>query len=94
MSVFLRELKPDDKSSGFSLGDAQHTPLKIFLKKHAQEFHTQNIAKTYVLIQTGTTSIVGYVSVVCSQIELTGKNAIYGVPYPGSVCENSKTGNS
>ncbi len=86
MSVVLRELKPDDSSSGFSLGDAQYTPLKIFLRKHAKDYHLQNIAKTYVLVSTETATIVGYVSIVCSQIELTGKNAISGVPYPGYPC--------
>lgn len=46
----LRQIRPTDNAAKFSLGDAYHTPLKIFLKKNAFDFHQYEIAKTFVLV--------------------------------------------
>lgn len=86
MSVVLRELEPGDIVTRFSLGESAFTPLKTFLQKKSKDYHSQNISKTYVLIKPETVIVIGYVSLVCSQIELTGNNAISGVPYPGYPC--------
>jgi GNAT superfamily N-acetyltransferase len=67
----LRELEPDDQVTGLSLGDARFTPLKIFLQKHAKDYHAKNIAKSYVLVDPAGRKVWGYVSLVCSQIEVS-----------------------
>lgn len=71
--VVLREIRPEDSVSGLSLGDQQFTPLKTFLKKHARRYHTECLAKTYVFAaQTKPEKIVAYISLICSQIEVSG----------------------
>jgi len=70
--VVLREIRPEDPVSGLSLGDPQFTPLKTFLKKHARRYHTECLAKTYVYVTQGEQEkIVAYVSLICSQIEVS-----------------------
>lgn len=86
MNLVLRELRPGDDVARFSLGDKIFVPLKIFLRKHAQQYHSQNICKTYVLVEKGEIRVFGYVSLVCSQIELVGKDLIPGFPYEGAPC--------
>ena len=44
----IRQLQYDDNVSKLSLGKESYTPLKIFLRKAALNFHQYNIAKTYV----------------------------------------------
>jgi ribosomal protein S18 acetylase RimI-like enzyme len=68
----LREISPDDKVSGLSLGAQEYTPLKIYLKKHAKRHHVENAGKTYVFVEKGdaTKSVVAYITLLCSRIEL------------------------
>ncbi len=67
----LRELEPDDHVNGLKLGSAGFTPLKTFLQKHAKDYHAKNIAKSYVLVDSAEHKVWGYVSLVCSQIEVS-----------------------
>ena len=67
--LILREISPDDSVSGLSLGDDALLPLKIFLRKHARRYHTQNTGKTYVLVyDKNPRQVVAYVTLICSQV--------------------------
>ncbi len=68
--LILRPIQPGDLVSKFALGDKSKLPLKIFLQKDAWEFHLNNIAKTYVLVENQPVSprIWGYFSLTCSEI--------------------------
>ncbi len=46
----LRQMDKDDDITKLSMGDPTYIPLKIFLRKNALDFHSYEIAKTYVLI--------------------------------------------
>jgi GNAT superfamily N-acetyltransferase len=71
--VVIREIRPDDSVSGLSLGAAEFAPLKAFLRKCARRYHTECLAKTYVLVTGGDQpKIIAYVSLICSQIEVDG----------------------
>lgn len=56
INLYIRELQQADKSNGLSLGKQEYIPLKTFLKKAALEFHLDNVAKTYVLVDQGAPS--------------------------------------
>lgn len=73
-SLVLREIKHSDSPTGLSLGSEEFVLLKTFLRKHAKEFHSANIAKTYVLVPDNgdRPKIWGYISLMCSQITLNG----------------------
>lgn len=65
---------PGDILTGLSFGKSEAKPLKTFLKNKAQEFHTKNLAKTYVVVEDESPSRVwGYATLMCSSIDL-GKN--------------------
>ncbi len=51
----FRQIQPGDRVRGLSLGDESFWPLKSFLQKQALDFHQQNIAKTYVLVEESPT---------------------------------------
>ncbi|RWR08490.1 GNAT family N-acetyltransferase [Paenirhodobacter populi] len=59
-----------DKLTGLSLGDEAFTPLKIFVQRHAKVYAEQMLAKSYGVFAG--TKIVGYVTLVCGQIEVEG----------------------
>ncbi len=79
--LVLREIKPGDKITRFSLGSAEYAPLKAFLKKQAKSYHQQNLTKTYVLADREDARVFGYVSLVCSQVDLEFKKPVEGFPY-------------
>ena len=68
----FRQIQGDDDTTKLSLGNAVHTPLKLFLKKSAFDFHQYEIAKTYVLVNQGLSSprICGYITLMNSEIVL------------------------
>jgi len=70
--LFLREIRLGDDTKKLSLGNEAYTPLKTFLKKDAWQFHEENIAKTYVYVDSMESGarIFGYISIICSAIEL------------------------
>lgn len=65
----LRPINENDKLSKLSLGHKSLTPLKIFLRKAALNFHRNNIAKTYVLVDD-TMRVWGYITLMSSEIIL------------------------
>lgn len=85
--LVLRELEPSDTVTRFSLGGEEFNALKIFIKRHAKYYHSQNITKTYVLVEPSKSHIFGYVSLVCSQVELTLNQPIVdNYPYHDYPC--------
>ncbi len=68
----LREIEPGDRVAGLSLGNSAFTPLKSFLRNHAQSFHTSNIAKSYVLVPLDGNRVYGYVTLMSSEVTLAG----------------------
>lgn len=70
--LFLREIQLGDKANRLSLGSESFIPLKIFLEKDAWQFHEENIAKTFVLVDAieAGARIYGYISLTCSAVEL------------------------
>lgn len=73
--LFLREIQLSDDTKRLSFGDKSFLPLKIFLQRDAWQFHEENIAKTFVLVDSTEVGarIYGYVSLTCSAIELDGE---------------------
>jgi len=68
----LRLIHTDDQLGKLSLGNANYTPLKIFLKRAALDFHQYDIAKTYVLAEVDAKPgrAWGYVTLMSSEIVL------------------------
>ena len=64
--LFLREILLGDKANKLSLGAESFVPLKTFLEKDAWQFHEENIAKTFVLVDSieAGARIYGYVSLI------------------------------
>jgi GNAT superfamily N-acetyltransferase len=85
----LRLIEPDDRLKGLSSGDPKFTPLKTFIEKHAKGYHQQSLARTYGLFKTvqvpakkagvdptEKTDIVGYVTLVCGEIDANGAGQV------------------
>lgn len=69
--LLLREIEPGDRVTGLSLGNQKYVGLKIFLKKCAKDYHSSNVAKTYVVVDLDSPPKVwAYMSLVCSSIKL------------------------
>lgn len=68
MEFDVRAIEPGDSTAGFSLGDARHAPLKIFLRRHAKSYHAQKLAFTYGVFEPGKRSVVAYVTLVCGEV--------------------------
>jgi len=68
----LRQIQSTDNTTKLSLGNAHYTPLKIFLKKNAFDFHLYEIAKTFVLVNQNSfpDKILAYVTLMNSEIIL------------------------
>ena len=71
-NYILRQIQSDDDTTKLSLGDANYTPLKIFLQKTAFDFHQHDIAKTYVLVNQmlPPSKVWGYITLMNSEIVL------------------------
>ncbi len=68
-SFQLRPIQEGDILNRLSLGKESYTPLKIFLRKAALNFHQNNVAKTYVMADE-TARVWGYVTLMNSEIIL------------------------
>jgi GNAT superfamily N-acetyltransferase len=66
----LRALAPADGCNSLSLGDQSLVPLKTFLRKEAKQLHKDNLAKTFVLVETGKSRVHAYVTLVCTHISV------------------------
>ncbi|HEV2614517.1 MAG TPA: hypothetical protein VGV92_07390 [Gammaproteobacteria bacterium] len=72
-NFFVEQITKLHDVSKFSLGNPSFTPLKIFLKRNAFDFHQHEIAKTFVLInpEHSANRVWGYVSLLTSEILLS-----------------------
>lgn len=68
MAYELRALAEGDGCNALSLGDPIFVPLKTFLRKEAKRLHKGNLAKTFVLVETGQTQVLAYITLVCTHI--------------------------
>ena len=68
MPYELRELRISDGCNALSLGDPALTPLKAFLRKEAKKLHQENLARTFVLVPTGETKILAYITTLCTHV--------------------------
>ena len=68
-ALSIRAIEQNDHVNAFSTGNAEHLPLKNFLRNQAIEFHFSNIVKTYVAVDDQN-RVWGYTSLMCSDIEL------------------------
>lgn len=71
--MLIRPIRPDDNVKKLSLGDAEFTPLKTFLRKNAVAYEAQNLARTYVLVDHPKkgAQVWGYVTLVASEVQTT-----------------------
>jgi hypothetical protein len=66
----LRELRQGDGCNALSLGTPALTPLKTFLRKEAKKLHEENLARTFVLVPSGETKILAYVTTLCTHVSV------------------------
>jgi len=64
----LRELHQGDGCNALSLGDPALTPLKTFLRKEAKKLHDENLARTFVLVPSGETKVLAYITTLCTHV--------------------------
>jgi len=64
----LRALSDRDGCNSLSLGDPTLVPLKTFLRKEAKRLHRDNLARTFVLVETGETRVLAYITLVCTHV--------------------------
>lgn len=81
--VILRPIQSGDRVSGFSMGRAEYAPLKTFLIKDAKTYHQEDVAKTFVLVEQGINKppVLGYVTLICSEIECASNASIEANKY-------------
>lgn len=84
ITLELASLRSGDKVTGLSCGDHAFLPLKIFLEKHAKRFEEQDLSRTYLVRELGKTRPLGYVTLVCGEIDAEdGEDLIGGaIVYP------------
>lgn len=78
MAYELRALDDGDGCNSLSLGEQALVPLKTFLRKEAKRLHRDNLAKTFVLVETGETRVLAYVTLVCTHVAVQQ----FGAPAP------------
>jgi len=72
MGIIIRPIQDGDNLKWLGLGHTDYAPLKAFLRKTAWNFHNQELAKTYVVVDEELPGIVGaYLTLVCSEIQNT-----------------------
>lgn len=70
MGFLIRELRPEDDCTRLKLGEAAYTPLKTFFAKDAKTLAREQIAKTFVLIDSDRNRVCGYATTVCAQFSV------------------------
>lgn len=68
IDIEIRQIKPGDKLTGLSLGDAAFNPLKIFLRRHAQRYEEESLARTYAAFNGQGGKAIAYITLVCGEI--------------------------
>jgi len=68
LTIVVKQIRPGDRLTGLSLGDAEFTPLKTFLQRHALKYEAQSLARTYVAARSDSSKVAGYVTLVCGEV--------------------------
>ncbi len=68
MPYVLRGLSNEDGCNALSLGDAAFAGLKTFLRREAKRLHRDHLARTFVLVESGQTRVMAYITLVCTHI--------------------------
>lgn len=68
LSVAIKQIEAGDRLAGLSLGDAAFVPLKTFLQKHAQNYESQSLARTYAAFRSDNGKVAGYITLVCGEV--------------------------
>jgi GNAT superfamily N-acetyltransferase len=79
----IRKLEPGDRCTGLSCGGSAFTPLKTFLRRRAQRFHVDLLAKSYIAFDREHNRIAAYITLTASQIATEGAPLVDG-DYPYS----------
>ncbi len=66
---FIRKLEASDTTKNFKVDSQSFLPLKTFLQKQAKQFQQSSISQPYVAV-TGDKTIIGFVTLTCSEIDL------------------------
>ena len=77
----VARLSPEHGVRGLSLGAEEFTPLKRFLAKEARNYENFSLARTYVACEQGSSTVRGYVSIVCGEVAAKIETAD-GVNFP------------
>jgi GNAT superfamily N-acetyltransferase len=70
LTINIKQIEPGDRLTGLRLGDAEFTPLKTFLQRHAHTYEAQSLARTYGAFNAETERVVGYVTLVCGEVAI------------------------
>ncbi len=86
IEYIYRQLNQDDQVRKLSHGDNKYLPLWVYLENNAKNHHLNNLSKTYVCV-TPPRCVVAYITILCSQIELSGEGILenaknFHFPYP------------
>jgi GNAT superfamily N-acetyltransferase len=86
----IRQIAPSDKVKSFKTGSPQAQPLGKFLVDDAVDLHQQSISKTYVavclsekdgvLVENMDATVLGYITVTCSEIDIRNGHALADAP--------------
>ncbi|WP_421855901.1 GNAT family N-acetyltransferase [Oricola sp.] len=66
LNIQVVRLKPEHKFSGLKLGHENFAPLKTFIRKVAQDYESQRLARTYVALLDEVPK--AYISIVSGEI--------------------------
>lgn len=69
VEIEIRAIKPGDRLTGLSLGDAKFTALKTFVQRHALTCERQSLSRTYAAFNiSGEGRLAGYITLVCGEV--------------------------
>ena len=70
MAFELRPIADDDACQALSLGDPSLVPLKTFLRRESRRLHRENLARTFVMVESGKRQVLAYASLVCAHLSV------------------------
>lgn len=87
VDYYVRSICSEDRVKNFRSGSAEFQPLKTFLIRDAWDFHSKEIAKTYVAINLNkekkedeNSCVLGYITLTCSEIDVAAGNLVENCP--------------
>ncbi len=75
LNIKVKQIEAGDKLTGLSLGDADFTPLKTFVQRHAWSYERQSLARTYAAFDADTDKLKAYITLVCGEVEIAHGDA-------------------